>query len=185
MRFACLAKILILLLVCEAPCVALAAHGASALKVVEEIIIDAPAERVWSVLADFDHINWMPSVDRLEVSGERIPDQARRRVIYKDGAEILELLTKSDKDRLMFGVHRETDDIRRLPAVNYTSLVTLHPQEGGKTTVEWKARFYRGFPNNNPPPELNDDVAISAVKDMVRAQLTALKHYMESDSNKK
>ncbi|CCJ08716.1 SRPBCC family protein [Methylocystis sp. SC2] len=162
-----------------APGAAFAAHGASPLKVVETTIVDAPPGKVWTVVSDFAHADWLPGVARVETSGADVPDEARRRLIMADGGVIEELLTKRDAERMLLGVHREGDDVKRLPATNYTALITLLPAEGGKTQVEWKARFYRGHPNNDPPPELNDDVAIAAVTAMQRAFLAALKVKVE------
>ena len=50
-----------------------------------------------------------------------------------DGGVVEETLTKRDAERMMLGVHREGDDVKRLPAMNYTALMTLRPAEGGKT----------------------------------------------------
>jgi hypothetical protein len=162
-----------------APGGALAAHGASPLKVVETMIVNAPPGKVWAVVSDFAHADWLPGVARVEASGDDVPDQARRRLIMADGGVIEELLTKRDAERMLLGLHREGDDVKRLPATNYTALITLRPTEDGKTQVEWKARFYRGYPNNDPPPELNDDVALAAVTAMQRAYLAALKTKVE------
>ena len=164
-----------------APIAALAARGASPLKVVETTIVDAPPEKVWSLVSDFAHAEWLPGVVRVEASGGDVPDQARRRLIMADGGVVEELLTKRDAERMMLGVHREGDDLKRLPATNYTALITLRPgAEAGKTNVEWKARFYRGYPNNDPPAALNDDVAIAAVTALQRAYLAALKAKAEA-----
>ncbi|MBM3552588.1 MAG: SRPBCC family protein [Alphaproteobacteria bacterium] len=157
------------------PVAARAAHGASPLKVVETALVDAPPEKVWAIVSDFAHADWLPGVARVEASGGDIPDRARRRLIMADGGVIEELLTKRDTERMMLGLHREGDDVKRLPATNYTALITLRPAENGGTQVEWKARFYRGHPTNDPPPELNDDVAIAAVTALQRAFLAALK----------
>jgi hypothetical protein len=161
------------------PVAARAAHGASPLKVVETAIVDAPPEKVWAVVSDFANADWLPGVARAEASGEDVPDKLRRRLIMADGGVVDELLTKRDAERMMLGLHREGDDVKRLPATNYTALITLRPAEKGATHVEWKARFYRGFPNNDPPPELNDDVAIAAVTALQRADLAALKAKVE------
>jgi hypothetical protein len=161
------------------PIAAHAAHGASPLKVVEKAIVDAPTDKVWAVVSDFAHAEWLPGVARVEASGGDVPDQARRRLIMADGGVIEELLTKRDAERMMLGVHREGDDVKRLPATNYTALITLRPAEDGKTEVEWKARFYRGHPTNDPPPELNDDVAIATVTALQRSYLAALKAKVE------
>ncbi len=175
---AVLARRAFLLSACAAlaspPGAALAAHAASVLKVVEEGTIDAPPDKVWAVLSDFAHADWLPGVTRVEAEGGNTPDKAKRRLIMADGGVIVEMLTRWDADKMMLGVHREGDDVKRLPAVNFTNIATLRPTEGGRTMVEWKARFYRGFPNPNPPPELNDDVAIAAVTALLRANIAAL-----------
>lgn len=161
------------------PGAAWAAHAASVLKVVEEGVIDAPPDKVWAILSDFAHADWLPGVVRIEAEGDNTPDKAVRRLSMADGGVVAELLTRWDAGKMMIGVHREHDDVKRLPAVNFTNIATLRPAEGGKTAVEWKARFYRGFPNPDPPPELNDDVAIAAVTALLRASLAALKMKVE------
>ena len=98
-----------------------------------------------------------------------------------DGGVVTETLTRLDAEKMMVGVHREGDDVKRLPAVNFTNIATLRPAEGGRTVVEWKARFYRGYPNPDPPPELNDDVAIAAVTALLKANIAALKAQAEAN----
>ncbi len=157
-----------------------AAHAASVLKVVEEGAIEAPPEKVWAILSDFAHAGWLPGVTRIEAEGDNTPDKATRRLFMADGGVVIELLTRWDAEKMMVGVHREGDDVKRLPAVNFTNIATLRPAEGGTTSVEWKARFYRGFPNPNPPPELNDDVALAAVTALLKANIAALKARAEA-----
>jgi len=162
------------------PGIARAAHAASVLKAVEEMVIDAPPEKVWAVVSDFAHAEWLPGVLRVDSEGGNTPEQARRRLTMSDGGVVAESLTRWDAERMMIGVHRDVDDVKRLPAVNFTNIVTLRPAEGGRTSIQWKARFYRGYPNPNPPPELNDDVAIEAVTTLLRGNLAALKARLEA-----
>jgi carbon monoxide dehydrogenase subunit G len=162
------------------PRAARAAHAASVQKAVLEGVIDAPPEKVWATLSDFSHADWLPGVTRVESEGGNVPDKATRRLFMADGGEVKELLTRWDAEKMMIGVHREGDDVKRLPAVNFTNIATLRPAEGAKTAIEWKARFYRGHPNPDPPPELNDDVAIAAVSALLQADLAALKAKCEA-----
>lgn len=162
-----------------APSLARAAHGAAPLKVVETIVIDAPPEKVWAVVGDFAHYDWMPGVARVEASGGNAPEAARRKLFMSDGGAIEETLVKWDAGRMTLAFHRDRDDVKRLPAVNYMTHVTVRPAEDGKTLAEWKGRFYRGHPFNDPPPELNDDVAQTAVTALHRASLAALKARVE------
>jgi hypothetical protein len=45
--------------------------------------------------------------------------------------------------------------------------------------VEWKGAFYRGYMNNDPPPELSDEAAQKAVAAFQKEGLDALKTKLE------
>ena len=64
-------------------------------------------------------------------------------------------------------------DTAVLPVTNYSSTLQVSDKDG-KAEVLWKGGFYRGFPNNEPPAELNDDAAIAAVDSVYQAGLDAL-----------
>ena len=65
-------------------------------------------------------------------------------------------------------------DVAVLPVTNYSSHLTVTPTASGGSHIEWRGAFYRGYPNNEPPPELNDEAAIQAVTGVYRAGLDAL-----------
>ena len=70
---------------------------------------------------------------------------------------------------------REITDVavEVLPVTNYSSHLTVKPIEGG-SLIEWRGAFYRGYPNNDPPEDLNDAAAIAAVTGVYKAGLDAL-----------
>jgi hypothetical protein len=162
------------------PLAALAAHGTTPLKVVEEIEIDAPPSKVWVIISDFQGWNWLPGVAKTEGTGGNTPDQAKRKLIMNDGAVVEESLTKYDAERMSIGYHVDHVDLKTLPVTNYSAVITVRAAEGAKSMVEWKGRFYRGYPNAEPPPELSDDVATKAVTDLHKASLASLKARFES-----
>jgi hypothetical protein len=96
-----------------------------------------------------------------------------------DGGAVEESLVKWDAERMTLAFHRDHDDVKRLPAVNYMTHVSVKPAGDGKSVAEWKGRFYRGHPFNDPPPELDDDVAVRAITALHRANLEALKAKVE------
>ena len=57
---------------------------------------------------------------------------------------------------------------------NYSSHLTVKQRDGGGSLIEWRGAFYRGYPNNDPPPELNDEAAVAAVSAVYQAGLDAL-----------
>lgn len=156
-----------------------AAHGAAPLKSVETIVIDATPEKVWAVASDFAHYDWLPGVARVEASGGNAPEQGKRRLLLADGGAIDETLVRWDPERMTLAWHRDRDDVKRLPAINYMTHVTVKPAADGKALAEWKGRFYRGHPFNDPPPGLDDDTALAAVTALHRANLAALKARVE------
>ncbi|PWB82153.1 MAG: hypothetical protein C3F11_13005 [Methylocystaceae bacterium] len=154
------------------------AHGPSRQKVADKIEIDAPAEKVWAVVGNFQDLNWHPAIATTEGTGGNTPDQAKRHLTLKSGGTIDEILTKYDAKEFSLGYRIEQVDVKVLPVNNYSSTITVTPQ-GGKSLVEWKGAFYRGYPNNDPPPELSDEAAIKAVTGIYRSGLEALKAKVE------
>ncbi len=69
--------------------------------------------------------------------------------------------------------------MKTLPVSNYSSSIRVSG-EGAKSTVEWKGAFYRGYVNNDPPPELNDEAAVNAVNGVYKVGLDALKAKLEA-----
>ncbi|MBU3887681.1 MULTISPECIES: SRPBCC family protein [Methylosinus] len=154
------------------------AHGPSRQKVTETIEIAAPAEKVWAIVGNFQDLSWLPPVAKTEGQGGNTPDKATRHLTLKNGGEIDELLTKYDEKDFSLAYRIEKVDVKILPVNNYSSTITVKPQ-GDKSVVEWRGAFYRGFPNNDPPPELSDEAALKAVTDLYKAGLASLKAKVE------
>ncbi|HEY8261990.1 MAG TPA: SRPBCC family protein [Methylosinus sp.] len=155
------------------------AHGPSRQKVTETIEIAAPAEKVWAVVGNFQDLGWLPAVAKTEGTGGNEANKATRHITLQNGGEIDELLTKYDAADFTLAYRIEKVDVKVLPVNNYSSTLTVKPQ-GDKSVVEWKGAFYRGFPNNDPPPELSDEAALKAVTDLYKSGLAALKAKVES-----
>jgi hypothetical protein len=65
-----------------------------------------------------------------------------------------------------------------LPVTNYTSTISVSA-EGSQSVVEWRGAFYRGFPNNDPPPDQNDEAAVKAITGVYKSGLANLKKLVE------
>jgi hypothetical protein len=154
------------------------AHGPSRQKVTEKIEINAPAAKVWAVVGKFQDMNWLPAVAKTEGTGDNTPEQAKRKLTLKDGGVIEETLTRYDAEAMSISYKIDQVDVKVLPVNNYSSTISVK-DEGGKSVVEWKGAFYRGFMNNDPPPELSDEAAIKAVEGIYKSGLAALKAKLE------
>ena len=111
-------------------------------KVVRSTLIDAPIERVWAVLRDFNsHDQWHDAVEASRIEGGERSDQVGciRSFTLKDGNRIREqLLTLSDRE------HKSTYCIveATVPLQRYAASVTLKPvTDGNRTFWHWESTF--------------------------------------------
>jgi hypothetical protein len=156
------------------------AEGPALQKIGVTIQIDAPPAKVWATVADFHEMSWLPGVVKTTGEGGNEPDVAKRRLTLDGGATIDESLYKYDAAAMSYSYRIDNVDVKVLPVNNYSSTIAVIPAEGGKSTVEWRGAFYRGYPNNDPPPELNDEAALKAVGKVYRAGLESLKKKVEA-----
>ncbi|HWK34157.1 MAG TPA: SRPBCC family protein, partial [Hyphomicrobium sp.] len=104
---------------------------------------------------------------------------ATRTLTLTSGGTIDEKLLQNDSTKMLYKYEISKVDPKVLPVNNYSSTLSVK-DDGGKSVVEWKGAFYRGYMNNDPPPELNDEAAIKAVSGVYRAGLDALKTKLEA-----
>ncbi|VFU07148.1 conserved exported hypothetical protein [Methylocella tundrae] len=157
------------------------AHGPTRQKVTETVEVNAPPAKVWAVIGNFQDMSWLPVVKATTGEGGNTPGTAKRHIDLGGGASIDEELTKYDADKYSYSYYVPKIDVKVLPVNNYSSTIDVRPSDDGKTsTVEWHGAFYRGYPNNDPPPDLNDEAAIKAVSDLYKSGLAALKTKIDS-----
>lgn len=154
-----------------------AAHGPSRQKVTQTIEIAAPADKVWAVIGNFQDMSWHPAIAKTEGTGGNDAG-AKRKLTLKSGGTIEEALTSYKAEAKSMAYEITNVDVKTLPVSNYSATIRL-TEDGGKTTVEWKGAFYRGYVNNDPPPELNDAAAVTAVTGVYKSGLDALKAKLE------
>lgn len=152
------------------------AHGPTRQKVTETVELSAPPAEVWAVIGNFQDMSWHPAV--FSSTGENGNEIDATRVLTlgaADGPTIHEQLYKYSAEKMSYSYRITEVDVQVLPVTNYSSHLTVKPGANGGSLVEWRGAFYRGFPNNDPPPELNDEASVAAVTGVYRAGLDALK----------
>jgi carbon monoxide dehydrogenase subunit G len=156
------------------------AHGPTRQKTTKTIEINAPAAKVWAVIGNFQDASWIPVVEKTEGTGGN-DKGATRKLTLKGGATIEEELDSSDAAGMTLHYRITSVDVKTLPVNNYSSKLTVK-DDGGKSTVTWMGAFYRGYPNNDPPPELSDEAAIKAVDGLYETTLASVKEKVEKGS---
>ena len=111
-------------------------------KVLRSTIIDAPCERLWTVLRDFNgHESWHPAVGSSAIERGHPPDKVGcvRKFKLKDGSELREqLLSLSDLEQTFSYCLLDTP----VPLFNYVAHVRLYPvTDGNRAFWQWESRF--------------------------------------------
>jgi molybdenum-dependent DNA-binding transcriptional regulator ModE len=156
------------------------AHGPTRQKVTVKQDIAASADAVWERVKNFNDMSWHPAVSKTEASGGN-EKGASRILTLGNGGIIKEELKKHDDAKRIFKYKITSVDVKVLPVTNYSSVFTVKATEGGSQVI-WKGAFYRGYPNNDPPAELNDQAAKDAVTGVYKSGLENLKKLMEKGS---
>lgn len=157
------------------------AHGPSRQKVTERIEINAAPDKVWAMISEFCSIqDWHPGITSC-ASDKGSEIGAIRTIELKNGEKIKEKLFKLDaeKKRIQYAMESEKGRvIEGFPVATHGATITVS-DNGGKSSVEWKGAFYRAFPGQQPPPELNDEACSSAISRLYQDGLNSIKAIAE------
>jgi hypothetical protein len=99
--------------------------------------IDAPPDVVWSMLADFGDVGWIPMATRVDVRGQGV---GMSRSIYGGGeTPVVETLTSIEPEQMKLG-YEITDN--PLPVSRFEALVSVTPaQSPGSSTLTWEVDY--------------------------------------------
>ena len=152
------------------------AHGPTRQKSIEKITINAPPAAVWAKIKNFDALkDWHPAVEQSPADKGNTVGSVRQ-LKLKGGGDLTETLEGHDDAKMKYSYRAK--DGGALPVTNYTSTIGVSG-EGAVSVVEWRGAFYRGFPNNDPPPDKNDEAAVKAVTGVYKSGLENLKKLVE------
>ena len=166
------------------------AHGPVRQKTEEQITINAPAEKVWDIIKNFDDMSWLPAVSKTTAEGGN-KKGATRVLTLKEGGTITEELKKYNEAKMSYAykitemstaktiTHAGAEEkVPVLPVDNYSAIIEVEAK-GDTSVVSWTAGYYRAYTNNNPPAEMNEETANAAVKAVLKAGLSNLKTLAE------
>ena len=147
-------------------------------KVVRSAVIDAPIERVWAVLRDFNsHDRWHSAIASSHIEGGERSDQVGcvRSFTLKDGNRIREqLLTLSDTE------HKSTYCIveASLPLQRYVATVSLKPvTDGNRTFWHWESSFAT-------PPGMERELRETVAQGVYETGFEDLRRYLRGGADR-
>lgn len=141
-------------------------------RVTRSTIIDAPVERVWEVLRDFNsHLHWHPIIADSWIEGGEASDQVGcvRAFRLKDGNELREQLLTLD-DRNFVSTYCILDST--IPLQRYVATVQLkRVTDGNRTFWHWQSTFAT-------PPGRERELADAVGTGVYEAGFAALREYL-------
>ena len=146
-------------------------------KVVRSTVIDAPIDRVWRVLRDFNsHDQWHDVVEASRIESNETSSQVGcvRSFTLKDGNRIREqLLTLDDRE------HKSTYCIveASVPLQRYVATVTLKPvTDGDRTFWHWESTFAT-------PPGRERELREMVARDVYEAGFANLRRHLQQGAD--
>ena len=160
---------------------AFAAHHAEpapALTVEEKITINAPAEKVWNTVKNFNDLGaWHPAVAKTDlIGGKNNVRGAIRLLTLQDGGKITETLLAFDESKKTYS-YAINDGV--LPVSQYFSTVTVTAIDAKITEVVWQSSFKRRDLSHTPAEGQDDTTATTVVTAVYQGGLNHLKKISE------
>lgn len=149
-------------------------------RVEHSIIVDAPPEAVWAVAGDFVGLDkWFPPVaaSRL-VLGRNNEVGCIRELTRRNGTKVEERLIDYDSWNYSLTYTYVGGEVL---SSDYFATLNVKPAPGGKSLVEWKARFKRlAYWTDDPPAGQDDETVRKALNTGYPLGLKTLKEVVES-----
>jgi hypothetical protein len=159
---------------------AFAQCGPTRLKVAESITLDMPPAKAWAIVGDFQDMSWAKNTTATKGSGGNTPDKATRRVTLANGQALEESLYKYSAEDMSYAYHIDKVDVAALPIQNTSATIEILPADGGKSTIRWRAAFYRFLKPGEPAADVADAEAAKAVRMLGHGLLEGLKTRAEA-----
>ncbi|HEX7156449.1 MAG TPA: SRPBCC family protein [Burkholderiaceae bacterium] len=143
-------------------------------RVVRSTVIDAPIDRVWAVLRDFNsHVHWHPAIAESQIEGGEPADRVGcvRNFRLRDGNHLREqLLTLDDREHVSTYCILDST----IPLYRYVATVSLRPVTDGRRTFwHWESTF-------STPAGRERELADQVGHGVYEAGFAALRAYLQS-----
>ena len=103
---------------------------------------------------------------------------AEREITLRKGGALKESLDEYEPASFKYSYRMADPNLDALPVSSYSTSFVVTPTAGG-SEVHWYGRLYRGDTGNEPPENLNDDAARTAMSEFLHSGLEGLKKKAE------
>jgi mxaD protein len=152
------------------------AHGPTPQKADESVVIQAPVEKVWSVIKQFDAVDkWHPDVKDSAGDGKNNEVGEVRTITLQSGEQFTEELDFYSEQDHLYKYRMKKENTAALPISSHTTSFQVKAGESPNTSVvSIKSRFYRGDTGNTPSVHLSDESAVKAMTEFFKNGLTGV-----------
>jgi mxaD protein len=156
-----------------------ATAAAPLLHVTKRVTINAPADKVWNAVKDFNALNtWHPALEKDEiVEGTNNTVGAVRLLSLKGGGTIKEKLLRFNPANRSFS-YAIIEGV--IPVSDYRSRLVVKSAGENTSTVIWSGRFKRKNTGANPADNENDKTAVDTISGVYQGGLDNLKKMLEA-----
>jgi mxaD protein len=156
------------------------AHGPTPQKAKESIVIDAPVDKVWAAVKQFDAIaDWHPDLKKSDGDGNN-QSGGKRTLTFQNDQTLVEELDYYNEQEHEYSYRLKTENTEAFPTSSHSvELKVTAGETAHSSVVSLKSRFYRGDTGNTPPANLNDEAAVKAMTDFLKNGLNGLKSKVE------
>lgn len=160
--------------------IALFAHGPTPQKAKESITINAPVDKVWEVVKQFDKISEWHSDIKTSSGDGKLESGGTRTLTFQNGEELSDELDAFSEQDHEYSYRMKKDNVKALPVSSYSISVQVGSGENSSDSiVTLKSRFYRGDTGNTPSDQLSDEAAVAAMNAYFKNGLNSLKQKLE------
>ena len=130
--------------------------------------IETPHSELWSLIADFGSVGWMPGVSNVKLIGEGV---GMSRVIGEGDAAIVEVLESVDQKAHRIGYTITQNN--PMPVSEYHAHCTAVDLGEGRSRLDWGCHF--------TPFGTDEDSAVAAVEGMYGLLIGWVRDALEAD----
>ncbi|MDA0744954.1 MAG: SRPBCC family protein [bacterium] len=137
-------------------------------KTYQSIVIDAPADKVWSSIKDFHDLSWAPNViEKVEVVGGQKGDQVGAKRVLNDAFhETLHAVNNLERS-IQYTIDDGPPPVSKSVVQNYVGVVQVHSvTEGEASFVAWSSSWEG---NDGPTCDFCHPIYVALLTDMKKS----------------